>query len=244
MKNSKNKIITALTVAFLSSLPVYASEKIDGHWEGSINVMGNDLPIFVDITSVNDKINAKIDIPQQGAKNLELTNIEYKKPNIHLELATPSGNAKLNGKVNENKITGDFEQNGYKGTFNLEKKTAIQGEKPPYREEEVSFKNGDVTIAGTLTLPQNKGNYPAIVMITGSGPQNRDEDIFGFPIFKVIADHLTRKGIAVLRCDDRGIGGSNGGNILNATTADYATDTNASVNFLLNHPEINKNKSK
>ena len=74
----------------------------------------------------------------------------------------------------------------------------------PYREEEVTFKNGAVTLAGTLSIPEGKGPFPAFVMVTGSGLQNRDEELFGFKPFAVITDYLVRRGIATLRYDDRG----------------------------------------
>ena len=89
------------------------------------------------------------------------------------------------------------------------------------KEEEVTFKNGAVTLAGTLSIPEGKGPFPAFVMVTGSGLQNRDEELFGFKPFAVITDYLVRRGIATLRYDDRGAGGSTG-NIAMATTADFA----------------------
>lgn len=243
---NKKKIVSVIATLLLSSFPAIAAQDINGHYEGYITVMGQNLKILVDINSENGKVNAKMDIPQQGAKNLPLNNIEYKDPEIHLELPSPNGIAILNGKVDKDKISGDFQQNSFSGTFNIEKTTLTNAEtkpeKLPYRTENVNLKNGDVGLAGTLSLPEKKGNYPAVVMITGSGPQTRDEEVFDFPIFKVIADHLTKKGIAVLRLDDRGVGESKGGNIANATSEDYAGDINTAVNFLTNHSEINKNK--
>jgi hypothetical protein len=112
---------------------------------------------------------------------------------------------------------------------------------PPYIEEEVSFPNGDITLAGTLTLPETAGQHPAVILITGSGAEDRDESLA--PIaqikpFRLIADHLTRNGIAVLRYDDRGVGGSTG-DYASATTADFAADAEAALNYLLTRPDIN-----
>jgi uncharacterized protein len=107
----------------------------------------------------------------------------------------------------------------------------------PYKEEEVQIQNGKVALAGTLTLPPKAGRHPAVVMITGSGAQNRDEEIFGFKPFKIIADNLTRNGIAVLRCDDRGVGGSNGP-VMEATSEDFAGDVLVQVKFLQSRPDI------
>jgi pimeloyl-ACP methyl ester carboxylesterase len=109
----------------------------------------------------------------------------------------------------------------------------------PYLVEDVTFDNGDITLAGTLTVPDTDGQHPAVVLVTGSGPQNRDEIVVaGFPIFKQIADHLTRNGIAVLRYDDRGIGQS-GGEFDSATSFDFAADAMAAIAYLKTRPDIN-----
>jgi hypothetical protein len=106
----------------------------------------------------------------------------------------------------------------------------------PYRAEEVALQNGEIPLRGTLTLPAGKGPFPAVIMITGSGTQNRDEEIFGFKLFQVIADHLTRKGIAVLRCDDRGLGTPPAAR--EATSLDFAQDVVAQARYLLTRNEI------
>ena len=106
--------------------------------------------------------------------------------------------------------------------------------------EEITFPNPDdprVTLAGTLTVPEGRGPFPAVVLISGSGPQDRDETLFGHRPFAVLADHLSRRGIAVLRYDDRGFGRSTGDHG-SATSADFATDANAAVRFLLGRPDI------
>ncbi len=110
----------------------------------------------------------------------------------------------------------------------------------PYTEEEVTFKNGDVTLAGTLTLPEGDGPFPAIVLVTGSGPQDRDESLAPLAAikpFRLIADALTRKGMAVLRYDDRGTAKSTG-DFASATTADFASDASAAIDFLLARKDI------
>ncbi len=110
----------------------------------------------------------------------------------------------------------------------------------PYREEEFLAKNllaKDVTLAGTLTLPQEKGKYPAVILVSGSGPQDRDETLLGHKPFLVIADYLTRHGIAVLRFDDRGVQKSSGDHS-QATSDDFATDTEAVLQFAKKHAEI------
>ncbi len=114
---------------------------------------------------------------------------------------------------------------------------------PPYsyRSQDVTYSNdaGGVVLAGTLTLPKGPGPFPAAILITGSGPQNRDCEVFGHKLFLVIADHLTRRGIAVLRVDDRGVGGSTAlSPIGTATSFDFAGDVQAGVSYLRGRPEI------
>ena len=108
----------------------------------------------------------------------------------------------------------------------------------PYQIEEVTFSNGAITLSGTLTIPLTDGLHPAVVLMTGSGPQTRDEEIVpGFPIFALIADALTQQGVAVLRYDDRGVGQSTGDHSA-ATIQDFASDGQAAVTYLQTHPDI------
>jgi pimeloyl-ACP methyl ester carboxylesterase len=118
--------------------------------------------------------------------------------------------------------------------------TPVVPDDATYTAENVTFNNGAITLAGTLTMPEGEGPHPAIVLISGSGPQDRDERLqgIGFAPFAVIADHLTRAGIAVLRYDDRGVGQS-GGDFNAATTADFAADAQAALAYLQSRPEIN-----
>lgn len=151
------------------------------------------------------------------------------------------------------KLSGTWKQAG--GEYPLEfEKTELDArpvinrpqhpEKPyPYDEEQVTWENTDdnVTLAGTLTIPKGDGPFPAMILISGSGPQDRDETIFEHKPFLVIADHLTQKGIAVLRFDDRGVGESTG-NFATATSEDFACDVSAGVDFLTSHPGIDASK--
>lgn len=109
----------------------------------------------------------------------------------------------------------------------------------PYAVEEVTFTNGDFTLAGTLTIPTGEGQHPAVVLMTGSGPQNRDEMVVpGFPIFRLLADYLTREDIAVLRYDDRGVGASDG-EWAETSLHDFAADAQAAVDYLATRADIN-----
>jgi hypothetical protein len=128
-----------------------------------------------------------------------------------------------------------------KDTSELERRRPQNPKQPyPYREEEVQFENkaAGISLAATFTIPQGRGPFPAVFLITGSGPQDRDEAILGHRPFLVLADYLTRKGIAVLRADDRGFGKSSG-NFATATTADFATDAEAAVAYLKTRSEVN-----
>jgi pimeloyl-ACP methyl ester carboxylesterase len=111
----------------------------------------------------------------------------------------------------------------------------------PYRSQEVSFpsKAAGVTLSGSLTIPEGSGPYPAMILVTGSGPQDRDETLFGHKPFAVIADYLARRDVGVLRYDDRGTAKSTG-RFLGATTADFALDAEGALNYLLKRPEFTK----
>jgi pimeloyl-ACP methyl ester carboxylesterase len=149
-------------------------------------------------------------------------------------------------------IEGTLRQSGMEFPMNLsreviEKPVVKRSQEPskpyPYYSEEVTFQNGNanITLAGTLTLPQREGNFPAVILISGSGPQNRDEELLGHKPFLVISDYLTRNGIAVLRYDDRGVAQSKG-DFKTATTVDFASDVESAIAFLKTRKEINKSK--
>ncbi|MCZ6918771.1 MAG: alpha/beta fold hydrolase [Gemmatimonadetes bacterium] len=237
-------IITAIvanTVAAATTIPPQ-ERSIEGRWTGSISVAGQVLPMAVHFTTEDAGVTAAIDI--QGATGVPLQSVSYDDPAVHFELQGGAGMAVFDGQHVADSIGGAFMQAGMAGTFAMtraaepEEPAATDDDPPPYRQEEVLFKNGDVTLAGTLTLPATGGPHPAAVMITGSGAQNRDEELFGFKPFLVIADHLTRNGIAVLRYDDRGVGGSSG-SVSESTTEDFAGDVIAAVHLLQARPDIN-----
>ena len=211
---------------------------ISGPWEGTIQVAAGTLQIRVVFTETPGELRAAIDIPQQGAAGLALAAVTRTGPNIHFELPTPAARAVFDGRVSGNTMSGSFAQGQASGTFELTR-IAAPGNAPkaPFVEQEVAVTTGPIRLAGTLTIPVGTGPFPFVVMITGSGPQNRDEDIFGFKVFQVIADRLARNGVAVYRYDDRGVGGSTG-NVANATTQDFAKDALAALTALKGRPEI------
>ena len=220
--------------------PSARQPSVAGRWEGAISIMGQDLGVVVVFTDVGSVMTATIDIPEQGARGLPLRNVRASAGRAYFELPAGPGLAVFDGTVTGDVISGTFTQGQLKGTFQLKRGTALRPEPPPpYRQEEVTVQNGAIILAGTLTMPATPGPHPAVVLITGSGPQNRDEEIFGIKPFRMIADHLTRAGIAVLRCDDRGVGGSTG-SVSKSTTADFADDALAQVRYLEARPDIDK----
>lgn len=146
------------------------------------------------------------------------------------------------------RITGDFTQSGQTFPFTLERGAVQAVSRPqepqppfPYRSEAVSFQNGEVTLAGTLTLPAGEGPFAAVLFITGSGPQDRDETIARHRPFLLLTDTLTRAGYATLRVDDRGVGGSSG-DLSRATYDDLTGDVLAGVASLRAHPAIDRER--
>jgi len=208
-------------------------EGLEGRWEGEISIPGpTGLPFAVDMTASGDGLRATIDI--QGVSGLPLSNVVLDAGRIHFELNSPIGLAVWDGEVRDGVIEGDFTQAGMAETFwmqRFEDPASGDGEGAAFRREEVVFSNGDVVLAGELTLPEGDGPHPAVVLISGSGDQDRDSDIAGFRLFAVLADHLAGAGVASLRFDDRDVGGSTGDG-LRATLQVRAADVEAAVDVL------------
>ena len=226
---------------------------IEGVWEGKLKVGGVELRLVLRVSKESDgSLNASVDSPDQGAMGLEVDSIELDDDGVtRFEMKTLS--AKFEGTRDEvgNTIVGEFTQAGTTLPLVLgwqERASELprpqEPQKPyPYRAEEVRYENkaGGVTLAGTLTIPTQQGSFPAALLISGSGPQDRDESLFGHKPFLVLADYLTRMGIAVLRVDDRGVGGSTG-QTRTSTSEDLAGDVEAGVAFLKTRPEVDPAK--
>lgn len=230
-----------LVVVFLFGAALNAQTDISGDWSGAISISGVELEIVTHFKNDAGVYSGTIDIPEQSAMGLPLSKIEYNFPKLKFELEIPNSVAKFDGEFKDEVISGTFTQAGLKGAFTLTKgvKKEVVEEKN-FKEEEVTFKNGDITFAGTLSIPPKSGKHPAVVMITGSGPQNRDETVAGFKIFKVIADYLTTNGIAVLRYDDRGVGKSTGKSVNESTSEEFAGDVIEAIKFLKSRNDINE----
>ncbi len=211
-------------------------------YSGSLVIAGRtidaNLRLFED--SVEGHVQAWLDFPGQGAFGLALEEVAIDSTAVHFELVGPAGRAVFDGTVDGDDITGTFEQAGLEGSFAF-RRGAEEAGPVPYLELEVSwqvaFDTVAIRLAGTLTLPEGPGPFPAVVMISGSGAQDRDEDIFGFKIFRDIADALTRRGIAVLRYDDPGVGGSSS-NQLDLTTLELVEPVLGAVEWLSAREEI------
>jgi len=228
------------------------AQNVTGDWFGTLGVQGSKLRIVFHITENEGKFNATMDSPDQGAKGIPISDVTFQNPKLTL-FAKAIG-FEYNGKTNESftKIEGKFKQAGMEFDLELlrEAVKVIVPNRPqepkepyPYYTKDVKFFNSEdnVELAGTISLPDTNGKYPAVVLISGSGPQNRNSKVFGHKIFLVLADYLTRNGIAVLRYDDRGVGESKG-NIRTATSFNYALDALAGVQYLQSRNEIDKNK--
>ena len=218
-----------------------------GIWEGPLKVGGLELRLIFKITEVDGKLSAKLDSPDQGAKDIPLDSVELKAGKLLVTLKPAK--ASFEGIVSEDGTTavGEWKQAGVGYPLTVKKVDKVaelkrpQTPKPPYpyTSEDVTFENitAKIKLAGTLTIPKGDGPFPVVVMVTGSGPQDRDETLFEHKPFLVIADHFTRKGIAVLRYDDRGVAKS-GGKFVGSTSADFATDAYAAVQYLKTRNEF------
>lgn len=233
-----------LIILFILCQSANAQEKLKGTWKGDIDIFGSQIKIEL---IIKDSATAEMNIPQQNAYGLKVNNLNIHLPEISFEILQAPRTASFNGNIKKDTISGKYLQLGYKGIFKLIKqKNIAKGNSglvnaPHFIAKDVTFYDGNIKLAGTLTVPDSIGKFPAVVLLTGSGKQNRNENIFGFKIFKIIADYLTNHQIAVLRFDDRGIGGSSA-SATPMTTADYAKDALAAINFLQKQKNILYNK--
>jgi len=226
---------------------------IDGAWLGTLEAQAIKLRIVFHFTNTEDGLTATMDSLDQGATGIPATAVKRDGASVKIEMKQIGGG--FEGAINKDltAIEGTWSQLGstsplvlkrVKDAAELERRRPQNPTKPyPYREEQVTFENkaAGITLAGTLTIPQGKGPFPAVALIVGSGPHDRDESLLGHKPFLVLSDYLTRKGIVVLRYDKRGVAKS-GGNSATATTADFATDAEAAVEYLKSRAEADAHK--
>ncbi|WP_455593335.1 alpha/beta hydrolase family protein [Bacteroides sp.] len=237
-----------LTSLLLITLFISAQD-ITGTWKGKLSLPMGQLNLVFNISRNGELYKATCDSPDQGVNGIPTESATFTGSVLTIQI--PAISASYKGEMKEDgKIHGTFTQ-GLPFPLVLEKGEIEKPKRPqepqppfPYKTEEVTFRNeeADITLAGTLSLPQQGSKSPAVVLITGSGPQNRDEELAGHKPFLVIADYLTRHGIAVLRFDDRGTAQS-GGNFQTSTSIDFATDAAAALKYLRSRKEINPKKT-
>jgi pimeloyl-ACP methyl ester carboxylesterase len=244
----KKIILILLSITITSNV---FSQDIVGKWNGILKVQGFKLSLVFNINNSDSGFSATMDSPDQKAFGIPITTTSFENSVLKINIA----NAKIEYEGvlgTDNIVVGNFKQNGQSLPMNLSKgeikkevlKRPQTPIKPyPYYSEDLTFENKSVgiSLAGTLTLPKKEGVFPAVILISGSGPQNRDEELLGHSPFLVLSDFLTKNGIAVLRFDDRGTGASKG-DFKSATTFDFSTDVEAGITYLLSRKQINKNK--
>lgn len=229
-----------------------AQNEIIGDWFGFLDVQNVKIKIVFHIKNENEKLSGTMDSPDQGTYGLNLNAVKFTENKVTFDLSV-FGIMYEGFLASKDSIIGDFKQGDFTQKMSLKKSETNIESKPnrpqepkepfPYKVQEVRFKNAfsNIELAGTLTIPKGLGTFPAVVLVSGSGPQNRNEELLNHKPFLVLADYLTRNGIAVLRYDDRGIGGS-GGKFEGATTSDFAYDAQSAYMYLKSLKKINKNK--
>ena len=228
----------------LFTLTSLFSQEISGSWQGILEIQGTNLEIVFHIEKQANNFVSTMDSPTQGAFGIATTKTSF--DNDKLQIIVSNLGIFYQATLKSDSLFGTFNQNGMPFPLTLvrtEKKTQLRPQEPkepyPYKVEEVVFTNlkEKIDLSATLTLPKEKEKSPAVVLIAGSGPNDRDETVFGHKPFWVLADYLTRNGIAVLRFDKRGTGES-GGEYFTATTQDFADDAEAALNYLKKRREI------
>lgn len=232
----------ALTTVFLIITPwLLHAQDITGQWHGTLDMQGNSLRVVFRIEDTDGQLTATMDSPDQGATGIATTRTTFE--DNQLTITADALGMTYEGTLQDSTIAGTFRQGGLSMPLTL---TRTAGKKPeavvrpqdptsfPYRQEAVYFTNPEGhRLAGTLTLPEDGTFEKVVVLISGSGPQDRNEEgsHFNHRPFLVLSDHLTRHGIAVLRYDDRGVAESEG-DFNQATSEDFAKDAQAAVTFL------------
>ena len=240
-------LLSVVITGFAQSQDQIDKKSVAGSWLGKLDVNSVTLRIIFNLSLIEkDSIVATLDSPDQGAKNIKIGPVTLDRKEISIK--APLLLAEFNGTVKDDTlIEGTFKQAGRTMPLNLVKlKKAFALNRPqepkppsPYISEDIKFTNekAGIKLGGTLTMPEGDCPFPAVILISGSGPNNRNGDKMGHKPLWVIADFLSRNGIAVLRYDDRGVGQSQG-SPLNTTSGDFATDTEAAFIYLRTRKEI------
>jgi uncharacterized protein len=250
-----NARLICCTALFLVATTLRAEDAVNGgvagNWLGTLHVGAVSLRVGFRVSvDPSDKLAAQMDSYDQGAVGVPVDEVQLDGDDLKLTIKAING--AFSGKLSADRTEciGSLTQ-GVSVPITMKKVATLpeiertQSPRPPfpYREEEVEIDNSQsgFTLAGTLTSPQGQGPFRVAVMITGSGPQDRDESLLGHKPFRVIADYLTRRGWAVLRLDDRGVGKSTG-EFQAATTRDFADDTRAAVAYCTKRKDLDRKR--
>lgn len=245
------KQINLIVLCLLLGSFTYAQRAIEGAWEGKLNTGSFSLRLVFHLKKEGAGFKGTADSPDQGATDIPLSKVELKNDSLFMEVASINGKA-LGKLVNDSTFNGQWVQGMASLRLELKKVAAPskisrpQTPQPPfgYQSEDVIYFNKDRSIqyGATITIPKKgSGPFPAMILITGSGQQNRDEELFGHKPFAVLADYLTKQGYVVLRVDDRGVGKTTG-KADSATSKDFADDVNIGLNYLKGRKEVDKTK--
>jgi pimeloyl-ACP methyl ester carboxylesterase len=226
-----------------------AASNPEGIWQGTIQGMLR-LVLHVE-RGATGTLSGKLDSPDQGAMGMAIDTLWVAGDSLHFVMKQLRAGYVARFSVDDSSLVGQWSQAGYVLPLTLKRSTALilvrrpQDPAPPYPYDtlDVVYPNAKagVKLAGTLTTPHGAGPFPCAILITGSGPENRNEELFNHRPFLVLADHLTRKGIEVLGVDDRGVGGSTG-RLSRATSEDFAGDVMSGIEFLKGRKEIDAKK--
>jgi pimeloyl-ACP methyl ester carboxylesterase len=230
------KKLTIVVFLMVLSFGIYAQPS--GKYTGNINVLGQQIGIELEFAEKLDtQLFGTISIPSQGAFKLVFKSLEYAEGDINMRVDTGMTKFRFEGKYYEkgDSLNGKFYQSGYEGTFEAFAKVV---EEKNWVDSDVYFYNDSIRLAGTLSLPDTNNAFPAVIFISGSGTQDRDENVMGFKIFKTLAKYFIENGYAVLRYDDRGAGDSDFAQPDKASTADFAQDALSAFKFLRSRENI------
>jgi len=216
------------------------AQSISGSWKGDLPNGSAKLGIMFNIKQAGTTYSATFDVPDQKAFSIPCSAVLS---NDSITLSVGAIGAAFKGKLNGNTISGFYIQNNGKYPLTLSRQLRPQTPVPPYtyNSEDVEYNNADQSVhfGATLTRPKGSGRFPAVIIISGSGAQDRDGTLFGHKLYAVVADHLTKNGIAVLRIDDRGTGKTTlGKEGVNATSASFAHDVEAGIDYLKTRTDV------
>ncbi|EOZ98614.1 hypothetical protein A33Q_1268 [Indibacter alkaliphilus LW1] len=238
------KIILFLFVSMMFCFPMAYGQSLEGSWEGVLDVMGSKLPLVFKFEKADQNWSGFMDSPSQGAKDIPLSKVLFEDNMLIFEHS--AANIIYEGIMVGEQVSGNFKQAGMSFPLDLKRKNSTaesndmgfsrpQTPKEPfdYESKNVSFSNEEVGInlSGTLTIPHGDGPFPALILVSGSGPQDRNSSIFDHEPFWVLADFFSSNGVLVLRYDERGVGESEG-DFSAATSEDFKNDAQHAISFL------------